>query len=48
MNFKYEDFVDKTRKYAFINDSDLVYLYNKVKNSPLLIRTQHNNILNEI
>ena len=38
---------DKSR-YAFTKKTDLVSLYNKSKNSPLFIKTDYSNILNEI
>lgn len=40
--------INTKRKYAFINDSDLVQLYNKIKNYPLIVKTGYHNILNEI
>lgn len=40
--------INTTRRYAFTNGSDLVDIYNKIKNYPLVIRTGYNNILNEL
>lgn len=40
--------INTKRKYAFINDSDLVQLYNEIKNYPLIVKTGYNNILNDI
>ena len=40
--------INTTRRYAFTNDSDLVYVYNKIKNYPLVIKTGYNNIFNEL